>query len=213
MGIKMVGKKSRSRGIAGTYIYIKDVPDGLSKEQIKYYLNEKAQVWAEASFKTSVTVHIEVEDGSIKVKLCVGALSLYSIISGYGGLRTGIDYLVKDATTFSEIVIDQTKSDEDIPDIAISRTEKRLGIPGKIQRYLKRIDRINSPDTSHNDRQDIIDNLKLEFLSIIELLEDDRDREYFASEVPDFCKPPDNQPWPEPLIGAFTLQGYREEDD
>ncbi|EOX3395697.1 hypothetical protein ACPFUL_003660 [Vibrio cholerae] len=204
--------KSRSRGIAGTYIYIKDVPDGLSKEKIKLFLDEKVSHWAESKFKTSVRVVVEVEDGSIKVKIGIGAVALYTMVVNYGSFRTGIDYIVKDARAFSEYVIEQTKAQEHIPDGAISRTEKRLGVPGKIQRYLKEIDNLNSHDLSHNERQEKLEELKEEFLNIIELLEDDRDRDSFAQAVPVHCKPPIDQPWPDPIYGAFTLQSYRDEN-
>ncbi|OEA15795.1 hypothetical protein BBM55_15300 [Vibrio parahaemolyticus] len=210
--MKNKSKKSRSRGIAGTYIYIKDVPDGLSKEKIQIFLDEKVGLWAEEKFKTSVQVVVEVEDGSIKVKIGIGAAALYAFVANYGSFRTGIDYLVKDARTFSEYVIEQTKSEEQIPDNAISRTEKRLGVPGKIQRYLKDIDKLNSLDLSHVEREEKLEDLKEEFLNIMELLEDNSDRQAFAQAVPIDCKPPQNQPWPDPIYGAFTLQSFRDDD-
>ncbi|MEC6831200.1 hypothetical protein VXS06_05400 [Photobacterium toruni] len=212
MKSKGIFKKSRSRGIAGTYIYIKDVPDGLSKEKIKFFLDEKVSSWAEAKFKTSVRVVIEVEDGSIIVKIGIGAVALYTMVANYGSFRTGIDYIVKDARTFSEYVIEQTKAEENIPNDAISRTEKRLGVPGKIQRYLKDIDKLNSLNLSHVERQERLDGLKAEFLNIIELLEDNRDRNAFAEAIPMDCKLPINHPWPEPIYGAFTLLPFRDEE-
>lgn len=212
MKSKIVSTKSRSRGIAGTYIYIKDVPEGLSKEKLRDFLNNKVNIWAEEQFKTSVNIVVEVEDGSIRVKIGIGAFALYSIVANYGSFRTGIDYIVKDAREFSETVIEQTKIEEHIPNGAISRTEKRLGVPGKIQRYLKNIDKVNGLNLSHVERQEKLDELKEEFLNIIELLEDDRDRMVFSQAVPDDCQPPTERHWPRPIYGAFTLQSFRDED-
>ena len=204
-------KTLRSKGIGGTYIYIKDVPDGLSKEKVLIYLESNVKVWAESKYKSQLTVQINVEDGSIKVWIAIGAISLLQLVSEYGSIRTGVDYLVKDSRELSEYVITQLKAEDNIPDNAISRTEKRLGVPGKIQRYFKDIDKVNNLELSHNERQEKIEILKREFILILELLENEQDRNAFVEELPTFCLPSPNEPWPEPIHGAFTLQSFRDD--
>ncbi|MCC4860685.1 hypothetical protein [Vibrio splendidus] len=118
-------KSVRSKGIGGTYIYIKDVPNGLSKQKVLSYLESNVQSWAEDKYKTKVSVQIRVEEGSIKVYVAIGAIALLELISEYGSIRTGADYLVKDSRELSEHIIEQLKTEDSIPDSAISRTEKR----------------------------------------------------------------------------------------
>jgi len=60
----------RARGIAETYIHIKDVPSGVSIEKTRIYLEENTHRWAMQVFKKPVTVKITVEEGSLKVCVC-----------------------------------------------------------------------------------------------------------------------------------------------
>lgn len=205
-------RKFRAKGIAETYMYISDVPPELSISKAQLYLEEHASIWAGEHFKSDVRVKVVVSEGSLKVNILVGSLAAYNIVAGYGSFRTGIDYLVKDSQHFSEHVIESFKQDENISSDAIRRTERRLGIPGKIQRFYKALDKINSQDLSHNQRTETVEELKDEFLIIIELLEDERDRDAFMEELPNEIKPLPNQPLPPPIIGALSIGREREDE-
>lgn len=203
----------RSRGIAETYIHIKDVPNGLSKEEVQQYLEQHAFQWAEQSFKQSVIVKIRIEEGSIKIWVFVGVPLLYHLVSGYGSFRSGIDAIVSDSKAFSNYVIKRFGEDEGVPDMAVFRAECRLGVPGKIQRFLKLLDKLNSPDIGHRERQVELQKLRAEFIEILELLEDDQDRELFIKQLPEDILHHPIAPLPEPIRGVLSLGIIRNKED
>ncbi|MEZ0148546.1 MAG: hypothetical protein AB9Q22_00270 [Candidatus Reddybacter sp.] len=159
------------------------------------------------NFKNEVFIKISVEDGSLIIKVLVGGLAIANLVANYGSLRSGIDQVVDDSRNFSGMVIAQFKQDERIPDQSIIRAERRLGVPGKIQRFYKKLDKVNLDDNSRNERTVIIDDLKDEFISIIELLEAPEDREMFIAETPELLTSQLGQSLPAPIHGAITLQG------
>lgn len=213
MESKRKKRRSRAKGIAETYIHIKDVPTSLTKDEVRKYLEKHIRAWAEKSFKNDVNIKISVEDGSLIVRIRVGGRALVYMLALYGGMRGGIDYLVHDSWTFSDTVIEHFMQDEHIPEQSIIRAERRLGVPGKIQRFYKKLDKLNSNDYSHNQRQEIIDDLQEELIAIVELLEAPEDRELFMSEIPDLLTSQLHQPLPAPIRGSITLEDTDEDDE
>ncbi|MEQ9007892.1 MAG: hypothetical protein RLP12_08415, partial [Ekhidna sp.] len=176
-------RKARARGIAETYIHIKDVPRDLSLEKARLYLEKNARYWARSKFGPSIEVSVRVEEGSLKTWVLVGGTSIFNLVVNYGEIRDGIDHLVSDSRDFSEHVIESFESDNHIPDAAIARTERRLGIPGKIKRFYSDIDNLNSDDLSANERADEIDRLQAEFLEIIDLMPNPDDKQIFIDAI------------------------------
>jgi hypothetical protein len=199
-------KHSRAKGIAETYIHIVDVPKNLTKEVAYIYLENNINKWAEETFKNKVNVKIAIEDGSLKLKVLIGGMAIVQFISNYGSFRSGINHIVDDAHKFSSMVIEHFKEDKNIPNEAIMRAERRLGVPGKIQRFYKLMDKINSDIYSHDKREELLGNLKEEFTSIIELLEVEDDRNSFRAEIPENIRVELPATLPEPIIGAITLE-------
>lgn len=195
----------RSRGIAETYIHIKDVPSSLSKEKAHRYLEQHALAWAEEKFNKSVLVKIRIEEGSLKIWVLVGVPLLFNLVASYGSFRSGIDAVVSDSKAFSNYVIEHFGEDEGVPEMAVLRTECRLGVPGKIQRFLKSLDKLNSLDTGHNERQIALQKIRAEFIEILELLESDQDRELFIEQLPENITHYPDMPLPEPIRGALSL--------
>lgn len=186
--MKKTKGKPRSIGIAETYININSLGSVFTSDQIKSYLDKHAKEWAQDYFGMSIIVKVRVEDGSLKIWVFVGAITIYNLISGYGSFRSGIDHLVNDAKHFSEFVIEQFKEDENIPSEAIVRTERRLGIPGKIQRYLRKLDKLTNVDASGRQRQELIEELKEEFFQIMTLLDNTKDIELLIHNTPENIK-------------------------
>ncbi len=209
----MSKRHSRARGIAETYIHLKYESNSLAERNIRLFLEEHVHSLAEKHFKSEVFLEVTIEDGSIIAKVKAGAPSLLVALAFYGDIRSGIDYLVDDAYQFSDSIVEQIKQENYVPDQAIIRAERRLGVPGKIQRFYKKLDKVNSQDYSSNQRQEIIDELKGELLSIVELLEAEEDREAFLTELPEFIKPAPNTPLPKPIPGAITNVIPRNEED
>jgi hypothetical protein len=205
-------RRSRAKGIAETYIHIKDVPESLTKQKAREYLLTHIGIWAEQSFKNEVKILISIEDGSLIARVRVGGQTLVCMLALYGSIRAGIDYLVDDAWSFSDTVIEHFVQDEQIPEQSIVRAERRLGVPGKIQRFYKRLDKLNSDNYSHNQRQDEIEYLQDEFISIIELLEAPEDREAFMSDIPDLISSQLHEPLPAPVHGAISLEDNNQDE-
>ncbi len=219
--------KTRKGGIAETYIHIKDVPSEVSIEKTRIYLEENAHRWAMQVFKKSVTVEITVEEGSLKVWVLVGGIAIYELVAGYGSFRSGVDYIVSDAKDFSEQVIERFESDQHIPDELMFRTERRLGVPGKIQRFYKFLDKLNSDEVSNRERQEEIDHLQEEFIQIIRLLDHEEDKTRFADEVrhddvnyvvqnisfPPIDEHPEPSPEPDRNLPLIANSGRNHDDD
>jgi len=172
-------KFSRVSGIASTYIHLKDVPHELTLKQALLYFEKTARHWAKEQFDSDLSIDVLVEEGSLVGRIVLGGVTIYGLIAGYGSFRSGIDHIVSDGRAFSSHVIYQFEQDYNIPGDAVVKTERRLGVPGKIQRFFKHLDQLNSIDLSHNERESEIEKLHEEFLKIIELLSDDRDRTIF----------------------------------
>ena len=172
-------KFSRVSGIASTYIHLKDKPRSLTLEEAHDYLERIARKWAKVQYNRELDVDVLVEEGSLIGRIVISGVTIYGLVAGYGSFRSGIDHIVEDGRAFSSHVIDQFEDDYHITDDAIIRAERRLGVPGKIQRFFVRLDGLNSNDLSRNDREVEIEKLQQEFIGIIELLPDDRDREIF----------------------------------
>ncbi|MDA0999129.1 MAG: hypothetical protein O2807_01260 [bacterium] len=137
--------------IAETYIHLDldatEVPSG----QIKEFLSEVATATAKEIFFQNVSIEIEQEEGSWKVRVFVVGAIIFTFVVNYGSFRSGVDYIIRDARAFSEIVIDRFVQERPIESEAILRTERRLGLPGKMHRLFRQIDRIKAHANSYND--------------------------------------------------------------
>src|SRR5690606_31644862 len=78
-------------------------------------------------------ISIEFEKGSLKTRIVVWSTAIYMGIANYGSFRAGIREIINDIKHFSEVVIDRIDDDPNISQNDIIRTEKRLGIIGRIQ--------------------------------------------------------------------------------
>ena len=102
--------------------------------------------------------------------------------TGYGSFRSGIDYLVKDAKKFNEIVVSNLVGTLDIPKHEFYRIERRLGVPGKIQRLLVRIERLSNITEE-------LERVKSEIINILKKLPDEEDRKMFIKALPEPISP------------------------
>jgi hypothetical protein len=216
--------------IAEVYIHLQIDPSNEFHETSKVYLFQHANMFANKLFQGEPKVYIRVEEGSYKAWITVVS-AVYIAISGYGSFRSGIDHLVNDARNFSEYVISDFISESKISKEKIVRLERRLGISGKIQRILKRIDNLGTnislkqsmeiidgkPVSSQNvvisqDKEEI-ENIKNEIIRIFELLENDKDRKLFFESLPDNFKnemPDDFAEW---LLNLPRKDIYLKEDE
>ena len=150
-------------------------------------------------FKTEIYLEVMLEEGSLKVWLTVLG-SLAAGISAYGSLRSGIEYMVSDAKAFSEYIIERVKQEIDLPRGSFYRAERRLGLPGRIQRLYplleetaKLIERGN--DTSARNR---LDHVQDEIQHITSELDEPEDRG-ILQKLEESIPPPLRKRLPEPV--------------
>lgn len=138
--------------LAETYIHLKIDPTEQFKIESEEYLYGLARSVSFELFGRETEISIRFEDGSWKAWVAVAG-ALYIGIGNYGDFRSGVEYLVSDAKKFSEIIIGQFKQKEKLEPKVIYRTERRLGIPGKINRLFLRIDNLKQYGKHENDRR------------------------------------------------------------
>lgn len=124
--------------LAQTYFRLAIVLDAPDVPKFKRYLADRCDVYARGLFQTDPRFDVEIEQGSLRGWL-IAAGVIYAAIAKYGDFRTGVDYLVHDARWFSERVLEDIHG-QGLPDDVFIRTERRLGVPGRLKRVLSRID-------------------------------------------------------------------------
>lgn len=172
--------------VAETYIHIK-LP---ARNQEEFILNSKralkkyARQSARRNFKKDVYIEISLEDGSIIAKIKVGIKGLIIFTIAYGGVRTGIDYYVKDARAFSEYVIENYEDEVNIQEKDVIRLERRLGLPGKIKRYFKEMDKLDSDDLNDNQKRELLSKLKKDLVVILKSIDSQQERQILVNSLP-----------------------------
>jgi hypothetical protein len=204
--------------IAETYIHLKfDATDNFTKEN-REYLYDIAKSVAYDLFHQHCDIDIKIEDGSWKTWIALVG-SIYIGIGQYGSFRSGLDTMVKDSKYFSSTIVEKFIDEKEINQEIIFRIERRLGVPGKIQRLFKKIDRLDDNITLTQqtgamkqsltinfveDNENIKEEIKNEILSILEQLSNQQDKQLFYNSIPSPLR--DNIPEDFPLsnIGYQT---------
>jgi len=145
--------------LAQTYLHLKVHASEEGLADARAYFEYIAALSASDHFKREVDLEFRIEDGSLKGWITVFG-GLYAGICAYGSFREGIDYAVKDARAFSEYVIERVANETDMPQHALFRSERRLGLPGRIQRLYPLLDETsdlikrgyNTPAHQHLDQ-------------------------------------------------------------
>ncbi len=177
--------------ISQTYIKIKVQPNTLLLNNLKKHFLYQGKIYSKEYlkrefFKGKFYFKVEFVDGSLIGKLKLfGNLSIVAI-SAYGGLRSGIDYIVNDSKSFSNHVIESLKTNDIVDPQLIERVEKRLGIPGKIKRLFTTIDYFNRErgNITINQQQDLLNKINKSIINLIILL-DEPARQVIIDEVND----------------------------
>ena len=136
LGMQRQEKLDRARQ---TYLHLTVHASESQLATARSYFEYVAAVSAAERFQQDVYLDFRIEDGSLKGWLTVLG-GIYAAISAYGSLRSGIDYLVSDARAFSQRIIDEAHDEIGIPQGAFYRSERRLGLPGRIQRLFPLLD-------------------------------------------------------------------------
>lgn len=174
--------------IAETYIHLKIEADSKFKTSIVKLLESRIKTYGYDYFASNAEYVCIVEDGSLKTWIFVVS-SIINATIFYGNLRTSVDYIVNDGRSFSELVINDVKNEPEISDEIIFRAERRLGIPGKIQRiynesiYLQE----NYNNLSPNEVHERLEQLKSDIIGVCNTI-DEQEREPFLNGLPDIVR-------------------------
>lgn len=178
--------------LAQTYVHLAYDFTREERDWLIEYLEQIGKEVALDLFNQDISLYARVEEGSLKLWLtALGAL--YIGIGQYGSFRSGVDYMVKDGREFSERVI-EVLYDKGVEQSEVIRTERRLKIPGKVQRLMKQIDRLKSDQVNSKD----IEQVKRELMSVLNSIDNEKDRNLIVSAVSDNISPllPDPLPVP-----------------
>jgi len=170
--------------IAETYFRIEielNLPD---QEGLEKSLDAIAANASRGLFNQQVEVVSFVTSGSIRGWV-VAAGTMALAIEHYGGFRDGLDYLIRDARTFSDQII-STVQNSGVPESKILRTERRLGVPGRVKRLLVQLDELKSHgrDLSKAQYDAKIESVKRKTLAILGDTDDTQDRALIVEVLP-----------------------------
>lgn len=129
-------------------------------------------------------ISIEFEKGSLKTRIVVWSSTIYMGIANYGSFRAGVREIISDVRQFSEVVINRIDDDPNITQNDIIRTEKRLGLPGRLQELYNRIDTYERDinNLSNVQQQAELTAIKTEIASLIQLLSE-QDKQAFLNDL------------------------------
>ncbi len=144
------------------------------KEAFEQFLLYKGKQYAKELYNKELLIDgfyftVELEDGSLKSRLKIfGKIAIGSLIA-YGGIRTGIDYIIKDAQAVTEHIARDVAFEPNIGNNRIGRVERRLGVPGKLKRLYNDIDKIraNRNDLTPNEQQELLDRIQRQFEELV----------------------------------------------
>lgn len=116
------------------YIHV-ELPAGLDEAQlqaIKDHLMDYANSRAKFFVYPEVQVDVEFKEGSLKTYITVAGF-IYAAVIGYGGFRTGIDYLHTDVKRLADSMVAESLFTTKARHQHILRTEARTGVIGSLK--------------------------------------------------------------------------------
>lgn len=104
------------------------------------YTEKRARTRYAQRFGIDAPIHVEadLEQGSTRALATV--LLAFGVLTHYGEIRHSIDYLVKDAKWLGDHVLPVVSELIGIPDKPVV-TQRRLGVPGQLQRLFTAVER------------------------------------------------------------------------
>jgi hypothetical protein len=152
--------------------------------QVKQQLRELVEPEIIEMYSIEVELEIEIEKGSLISWIVVGGF-LYTAIAGYGSFRSGLDYLISDARKAGAFINSNirklVKADKD----QVYRSERRLGVPGQLQRVLYELDNLKKDIEIMNSEQlsQKIDSIAGYTEKVIRNIDDNKDRKYVINSI------------------------------
>lgn len=167
-----MNKEAKLYNLGETYIKFDFEYSDLSKSRIKNaYLEQVGLLLPEfPNAKERLKVSIKCDNGSTKTRIIIWgtAVSLYVGIGNYGDFRSGIREIISDVKSFSTYVIDHIVGDPNINRNNIINTQRRTGMPGRINQLYEDVDRLeqNINDLSSSQIKAELQEIKREISNI-----------------------------------------------
>lgn len=205
----MIERKPKLIKIGETYLKFDFEYTKSNQERVREaYLRQVTQFDKEI-FKSRefFKISIEYDEGSLKTRIVIWGTAIYLGIANYGSFRAGVRELINDVRWFSENVIERIDDGPNVSPNDIIRTEKRTGLPGRIQDVYNRIDRLerNLNNLSNNEIQTELQLIKHEISNLVAVLPD-QDGQEFLNELDEQYS--QNLPDPNERRSTFLLNRY-----
>lgn len=164
--------------LSQSYIRFDFKADDQFKSALEKYLLYKGKEYSKRYYNKELIVDglyftVELEEGSLKSRLKIfGQISIL-LVSGYGGLRSGIDYLIEDSQSITESIVRDIQTEQNIDPNSIGRVERRLGVPGQLKRLYQNIDKLSSrrQDLTDREQQELISKIRSQYEDLILVLD------------------------------------------
>lgn len=204
--------------IGETYIKFDFEYSDLSKSLIKKAYLEQVGLKSRDFLKAKelIKVSIEYDKGSTKTRIIIWGtvVNIYLGIGKYGDFKSGIREIINDVKSFSTYVIDHIDDDPNINQNDILNTQRRTGLPGRINELYKQIESLeqNLNDLSNNEVQIELQEIKGEIANISEVLSG-QERNSFLQSINNNYK--QNLPQPDNRKTTYLYNRYalKPEDD
>jgi hypothetical protein len=151
------------------------------EERLFPFVREQGQEFANEIFRFPHELSVELGPGGTKIWIRI-LTKVGKAIVYYGAFRTGIDYIVHDARTFTERAAVPIVQKLGSPELSRYRLERRVGIPGMLKHVIDDLDRLPSvwKRASVAERQLYFDEIQKQTERIFELVDSD-DQQIIAS--------------------------------
>lgn len=185
-----------------TYIKFDFEYSDISKSLIKKAYLEQVGVKSYEFFnaKELIKISIEYDKGSTKTRIIIWGtvVNIYLGIGNYGDFKSGVREIIDDVKSFSKYVIDHIEGDPNINPNSIINTQRRTGMPGRMNELYKSIEKLeqNINNLSNNQIQVELQKIKKEISNISDVLSY-QERNSFLQSIDDKYKhdlpQPDNK--------------------
>lgn len=149
------------------------------KAIFKQYLLYKGKLYANEIYHKELFIDgfffkVELEEGSLKARLKIFGQIAFSMAIGYGGLRATIDYIIKDSQMITERIVQDISKEPNINPNSIGKIERRLGVPGKIERVYSDLNKLrnNRQNLTENEQQILINRILKNYEELIYILDE-----------------------------------------
>jgi hypothetical protein len=181
--------------------------DEWDKQEFQSYLESRARSYAAELFGQQLEYAAYVEEGSLRGWLIGSGRLMLAGALLYGSLREALDYAIQDARLFSERVHEDINR-SGISDDEIQRFERRLGVPGQLNRIFERLDNLerHGRDISKDDFDKEVRSIRNRLANTLRQVDNEPDRELILKEVPNKIqsmlpkqRPVPDHSWREPI--------------